>query len=105
MNYKSKSSKACDISQKVKQAVWERDGQRCVLCGSPNAFPNAHFKPRSLLGLGIEENIVTLCLDCHRKYDQTTERNKIKAELREYLTTIYDNWSEELITYTKDGNK
>ena len=27
---KSKRAKATDIPQKVKQAVWERDGGRCV---------------------------------------------------------------------------
>lgn len=54
---KSKRSKATDIPQKVKQAVWERDGGRCVVCGCcRNVMPNAHFISRSKGGLGIEEN-------------------------------------------------
>ena len=70
---KSKRTKATDIPQKVKQAVWERDGGRCVVCGCcRNVMPNAHFIPRSKGGLGIEENIVTLCTNltenqCHYK--------------------------------------
>ena len=71
---KSKRSKACDILQKVKEAVWERDGHRCIICHSRIAMPNAHFIPRSKGGLGIEENIVTLCTNfseckCHYKFD------------------------------------
>ena len=65
---KSKRAKACDISKKVKDRVWERDGGRCIICGSPYAMPNSHYIRRSQGGLGIEENIVTMCLCCHNMY-------------------------------------
>lgn len=32
------------------------------MCGSSYAMPNAHYIARAQGGLGIEENIVTLCL-------------------------------------------
>ena len=55
---KTRRSKACDISQKVKQRVWERDNGCCVICGNNyNVMPNAHYIPRSKGGLGIEENV------------------------------------------------
>lgn len=38
-------TKTLDISKKVKDRVWERDGGRCVLCGNPQAMPNAHYIP------------------------------------------------------------
>lgn len=46
---KSKRSKACDISQKVKEAVWNRDNHKCIYCGKyvSKTYANAHFVKRS----------------------------------------------------------
>ncbi len=46
---KSKRSKACDISQKVKKVVWNRDNNKCIYCGVyvPMSCANAHFIKRS----------------------------------------------------------
>ena len=98
---KSLRTKACDISKRVKQVVWERDGCYCVLCGNPEAMPNAHFIPRSHGGLGIEENIVTLCINCHRRFDQTSDRSEIKIRLENYLKSKYPNWNEKNLIYKK----
>ena len=67
----SKRSKACEIPPKVKEIVWNRDNQRCISCGIwvPKTFANAHFIKRSQGGLGIPENIVTLCSKCHYEED------------------------------------
>ena len=43
---KSKRTKALSITPKVKKTVYERDGGRCVLCGSPHGLPEAHYIPR-----------------------------------------------------------
>lgn len=63
----SKRSRACEISQKVKEIVWNRDNHKCIYCERyvPKTFANAHFIKRSQGGLGIPENIVTLCSECH----------------------------------------
>lgn len=107
---KSKRSKATDIPMSVKKKVWERDEHRCVLCGNYcNVMPNAHFIPRSKGGLGIEENIITLCTEltpnkCHRRYDFGTkeEREQIREQLRNYLKSKYENWNEENLYYDKN---
>lgn len=101
MAYKSKRAKACDISKKVKDAVWERDHHRCILCGSTVAMPNAHYIPRSHGGLGVEKNVVTLCWECHREYDQTTRRKDLQVAIREYLQSKYDAWNEEDLIYRR----
>lgn len=46
---KSKRSKACEIPQKVKEVVWNRDSQKCIYCGKwvPKTCANAHFIKRS----------------------------------------------------------
>ena len=105
---KTKRSQATDISMSVKQKVWERDGGRCVVCGSTIAMPNAHYIPRSKGGLGIEENIVTLCTSitpnhCHERFDKGTqkEREQLRRIIKHYLMERYNNWNEESLIYHK----
>lgn len=99
---KNKRSKACNITPKVKAAVWERDHHRCILCGNAAAMPNAHYIPRSQGGLGVEENIATLCCNCHRQYDQTTQRKALGEEIRDYLKSKYKDWDESKLVYRRD---
>ena len=99
----NKRTKALAITPEVKKIVWERDEGRCVLCGSPHAAPNAHFISRAHGGLGIEQNIVTLCANCHHRYDQTTERSEIREILSDYLRNIYPLWDESKLIYRKYG--
>lgn len=96
-----KRTKALAISRAVKTAVYVRDGGCCVLCGSPYGIPNAHYISRAQGGLGIEENIVTLCFDCHREYDQGHHRQEIREELREYLKSKHPDWDESKLTHDK----
>lgn len=97
---KSRRAKACDISRSVKRAVYARDGGICILCGRPG-LPNAHFIPRSHNGLGIEENILTLCPECHMRYDQTEARTMLRVVFRKYLSAKYRGWNEENLVYKK----
>lgn len=103
---KTKRSKACDITQAVKQAVWERDGERCIICGSPYAMPNAHYISRAHGGLGIEQNIVTLCQTCHHTYDNTSQRPFYREAIKAYLRGKYGaEWDEEKLVYNKFTQK
>jgi len=94
-------TKALDISQKVKDEVWERDNHECILCRNSQAMPNAHYIARSHSGLGVPENIVTLCGRCHHRYDNTTDRPEIKERIKSYLKSKYSNWNEENLVYKK----
>ena len=98
---KSKRAKACDITQKVKDIVWERDGGKCIICGSYQAMPNSHYIRRSQGGLGIEENVVTMCQRCHRAYDQGPERKAIETYTERYLRSNYPDWNPEKLIYKK----
>ena len=100
----SKRSKACDISMQVKKKVWERDHHHCIICGNPYAMPNAHYLSRAHGGLGIEENIVTLCQRCHHNFDNGKDKElkeAIKHKIEAHLRRFYPNWSIDLITYKK----
>lgn len=104
-------TKARAIKQKVKEAVAERDifdgWPCCINCGQPAptenrlAFSNAHFISRAQGGLGVEENTLTLCPGCHRRYDQTTERENLREFFREYLKSKYPDWDEAKLYYRK----
>lgn len=103
----SKRAKACAISPKVKAVVWERDMHRCVYCKSIYAFPEAHYIPRSRGGLGIEENVLTLCRLCHDAFDNgtATMRQEIGHYCRDYLKALYPGWDEKNLIYRKEYNQ
>lgn len=97
----TKTRRATNVTKKVKDRVYERDNGVCILCGSEYGRPECHYIPRSHLGMGIEENIVTLCPECHRAFDQSTRRKEIKEKIRDYLSSRYTNWNEASLVYSK----
>lgn len=109
-----KDTKARAIPMAVKIAVAERDScdghPCCINCGcpapvdKPTAFSCAHFISRAQGGLGIPWNIVSLCPRCHNRYDQSTDRAKLRAFIREYLQSKHPGWNEESLVYRKDNN-
>ena len=102
----SKRAKATQIPRKVKETVYERDNGLCVVCGR-SGLPEAHFIPRSAGGLGIERNIVTLCRDCHNRFDFGDGETvaAIADVIREYLRKCYPDWCEEALYYRKYGDQ
>lgn len=98
----SKRAKATDISKEVKTLVYERDSGLCVVCGK-QGIPNAHYIPRSAGGLGIEQNIVCLCIDCHNAFDfgDKETMDAIGNKIKNYLTSKYPDWDEHNLIYKK----
>ena len=96
----SKMSKATDIPLKVRNKVKARDGGLCIVCGRPG-IPNAHYIRRSQGGLGIEENIVTLCPECHHDFDNGSRRKEIGDYIGDYLERFYPNFPDEKRRYNK----
>ena len=53
-------------------------------------------------GLGIEENIVTLCPECHFQEDFGQNTKLYEDYIENYLKGIYGtNWSKEELIYKK----
>lgn len=98
-----KETKFTKITGDVKNEVWQRDKQKCIICGQwlPVNFANSHVIKRSQGGMGIKENIVCHCLDCHAKYDAGDKL--VKEKTLEYIKTIYENWNPERVVYKKYG--
>ena len=49
------------------QQVLERDGWRCQVCGSMQNLQVHHLKFRSHSGSDEEQNLITLCAECHER--------------------------------------
>jgi len=97
---KHRLTQATDIPLKVKETVGERDDWECIICHK-RGIPCAHFIARSHLGLGVPENIVTLCSAHHDMYDQSEHRHKLKERIRAYLQSCYPDWDETKLYYHK----
>ena len=103
--HKHKLTKATEIPLKVKKVVWERDHHKCIYCGKYVSvyFANSHYIKRSQLGLGIEENVVTACQNCHNLYDFGTNIEEMINYTKNYLKLKYSVWNEEKLVYKKNN--
>jgi 5-methylcytosine-specific restriction endonuclease McrA len=57
--------------QRLCQKVLARDGWRCQRCGCSVNLQVHHIRFRSQLGDDAEENLITLCADCHEQFHRT----------------------------------
>jgi 5-methylcytosine-specific restriction endonuclease McrA len=96
----SKRTQALMIHPETRIAVTLRDNGLCLWCGRPGR-PEAHFIPRSQSGLGIEQNILTLCRPCHDRFDFSPDRERMRIFFMNYLKRKYPNWDEKNLVYRK----
>ena len=110
-----RTTKQTDIPASVKMAVALRDCKNgpatCIICGRPGR-PNAHIVRRSQMGRGIEQNIVSLCGECHYALDEGLFLNRLKPlgldtqqkvmeYVIDYIKGFYPDWTEESVKYKK----
>jgi 5-methylcytosine-specific restriction endonuclease McrA len=50
---------------KLHRQILERDNWRCQICGSMQRLQVHHIEFRSHAGSDSEDNLATLCADCH----------------------------------------
>jgi HNH endonuclease len=55
------------IAPEIRRAVFERDGGRCVDCGSGFDIQYDHVIPLSMGGAGTVENLQVLCASCNQR--------------------------------------
>ena len=97
----SARSKACDISSKVRQEVLKRDGHSCIICGVNHSLQIAHYISRARGGLGIPQNLATMCVSCHSAMDNGKYHKELQECVREHLKAHYEDWNEENLIYKK----
>jgi hypothetical protein len=93
-------TRACAIPKEVKLIVYERDHEKCIFCGAPG-LPEAHVIPRSHGGLGVPQNIITVCRPCHDKLDNSTDRQQMLDVAVGYLKRYYPDISQTDVIYQK----
>lgn len=96
----NKRTKSTSISNSVRWKVYERDN-RCIFCGTTYNITVAHFVSRASSGLGIEQNLACVCLECHRKLDQSIERKTMLERFEKYLRSQYKDWNVNDLKYRK----
>lgn len=53
------------VGAKVRQMVYDRDGHKCVYCGTGEDLSIDHVQPLTNGGLNRKENMVTSCRPCN----------------------------------------
>lgn len=111
----SKRSRACDISQKVRQQVKERD-RGCIFCHlgyrlppedefttCTGTFQIMHLVPRSQGGKGIPQNLAVGCLWHHNMLDNGNQgnRDEMIGLFEAYLKARYKDWDRKELIYNK----
>lgn len=96
----SKRTKAVAITPKVRQAVEERDGYCCIFCGQ-RGRGEGHYISRAHGGLGVEENLITVCRKCHNEMDNGLLTQIYREKAEAYLRGIYPDWDKTKYIYKK----
>jgi len=73
----------------VRDAVLDRDGHRCRVCGDTDDLHVHHILPRHCGGADSPVNLVTLCADCH----MVAHRNRRTEYRMDENQTRLDSWS------------
>jgi 5-methylcytosine-specific restriction endonuclease McrA len=53
--------------RELQRQVLERDGWRCQVCGNMQNLQIHHLRFRSQSGGDVEQNLITLCAECHEQ--------------------------------------
>jgi len=81
MNTRATSAKRLRLDSasydKLRQQVLRRDAWRCQACGAMSNLEVHHQEFRSRSGNDSEENLITLCDDCHRLVHANEESREI----------------------------
>lgn len=63
------------------QSLYTRDRWKCTKCGRRTSLTPHHIKKRSQGGGDTLDNLITLCVDCHRDVDEYGPQLRAKKEL------------------------
>jgi 5-methylcytosine-specific restriction endonuclease McrA len=101
----TKRTKALDVSKAVREEVYARDSfgsppfPCCVTCGRPGRHDASHYIKRSQGGLGVPENLINQCRDCHTEMEQGNK--ELLSRAKRHLMHHYPDWSEDILKYRK----
>jgi len=66
------SQRKKQVRENFRNAVFNRDGHKCVMCGSTEDLAAHHITDRTLMPNGghVRENGITVCPSCHADAEQ-----------------------------------
>ncbi len=79
------SSKAAPVRldplsyENLRQQILRRDGWRCQSCGTMSNLEVHHREFRSRAGPDSEENLITLCTECHARAHRPLRVRSLRA--------------------------
>jgi hypothetical protein len=86
-----------DIKE-VKKIIFNRDGNKCYNCNSPERLVLDHVNPKYLFHYHGIDNILTLCWNCNRlKFKNILPQNELD-EIKDYLNNANKNFTTEETT-------
>lgn len=95
-----KRTKAVSITPAIRRAVEERDNYCCIFCGRPGRG-EAHYIGRAQGGLGIEQNLLTVCRECHFQLDNGLATKLYRQKAEAYLRAHYEDFNIDALKYKK----
>lgn len=83
------------VKGKLRDDILERDDHRCVSCGNEENLQVHHIIPRGSGGKNSENNLATLCADCHfYAHGGGRRTDNGRVETASWDSVEYDNQSE-----------
>ncbi len=68
-----------DAYETLRQEILRRDGWKCQACGGMRNLEVHHKRYRSQCGDDSEQNLITLCVTCHRNVHGCSRRPSYAA--------------------------
>lgn len=73
--------------KEICKLVDERDGNKCVICGSAWNIHHHHCRFRSAYGSDTIDNLVDVCARCHDVYCHGSKKKRWAETLKDYLSS------------------
>ena len=105
----SKRSKATDIPKSVRAEVERRHNGLCLWHNKKGikkeGIGNVHYISKAHGGLGIKENVLCGCNDCHHEFDNGKNRESYQQVADNYMKETYPEFTDEMRIYDKWRNE
>ncbi len=76
------------FTAKLRNAVMDRDGRACYICGREHNLHVHHIIPRHDGGPHTMDNLVTLCSGCHRSVESGNIETAIRSCMQRAVTEV-----------------